>query len=120
MKSVQNELEVMGKLLDVAALRHRVIAGNLANVNTPNYKRHEVKFEEMFNKVMKAGDSAEAKDVKPQLITDEVSPAREDGNNVVFEREVGDLMKNSLYFETLTHMLTKKINGIRNAISGRS
>ncbi len=120
MSSVQNELELMGKLLDVAALRHRVIAGNLSNVNTPNYRRYEVKFEEMFNDAMKGGEMARAKDVQPHVVQDEVTPTREDGNNVTLEREVGDLMKNSLYFETLTHLLTKKISGIRNAITGRT
>jgi len=118
--SVNNELELMGKLLDVAALRHRVIAGNLSNVNTPNYRRYEVKFEEMFNRAMKQGGADRAKEIEPQVILDELSPAKEDGNNVTLEKELGDLMKNSLYFETLTQLLSSKIDGIRNAITGRT
>ena len=110
----------MGKLLDVAALRHRVIAGNMANVNTPNYRRYEVQFEEMFNAAMRSGDKDGAKTLQPRVVVDGGGMIKEDGNNVQLEREVSDLMKNSLYFETLTQMLTKKIDGLRNAIAGRS
>jgi len=120
MKGFNDELDLMGKLLDAAALRQRVIAGNLANVNTPNYRRYDVEFEDVFNDAVKDGDIGRAREVTPRVVQHEGGPVKEDGNNVVLEREIGDLMKNSLYFETLTHMLTKKINGVRNAITGRS
>ncbi|MFH0880983.1 MAG: flagellar basal body rod protein FlgB, partial [Lentisphaerota bacterium] len=36
--------QVLNKMLDVSALRQRVLANNLANINTPGYKRLDVKF----------------------------------------------------------------------------
>lgn len=120
MKDFNDELDMMGKLLDAAALRQRVIAGNLANVNTPNFRRYDVEFEDVFNEAVKGGNIDRAREIQPRVVQDEGGAVKEDGNNVVLEREIGDLMKNSLYFETLTQMLTKKIDGLRNAIAGRS
>ena len=41
--------------LNAAQLRSKTIANNIANINTPNYKRKYVKFEETLNNVNKTG-----------------------------------------------------------------
>ena len=46
----KNNLE---KSLDASWLRNDIISQNIANVDTPNYKRKEVKFEEYLNSEMK-------------------------------------------------------------------
>ena len=43
-------IDVLSRVLDTAALRHRVIAQNVANVNTPGYRRLEVTFEDELAK----------------------------------------------------------------------
>jgi len=45
-------MALMEKGLDAAALRNTVIANNLANVDTPGYKRSEVAFEDVFRKAL--------------------------------------------------------------------
>ena len=41
-----SQVDLLARTLDAASLRHRAIASNVANVNTPDYKRVEVSFEE--------------------------------------------------------------------------
>ncbi len=41
-------IDTLGKLLEVASLRHQVIANNVANVNTPGFRQQLVHFEEAF------------------------------------------------------------------------
>lgn len=47
------DIALAEKLLDVATFRHQVIAHNISNVNTPNFKRSEVSFEEALEALMK-------------------------------------------------------------------
>lgn len=43
------------KMLDVTTLRHRVISNNIANVNTPEFKRSEVSFKDALNRIKQSG-----------------------------------------------------------------
>ena len=60
--------------LNAAQLRSKTIANNIANINTPNYKRKYVKFEETLNNVNKTG--------KIEVKTDTSGAVRTDGNNL--------------------------------------
>ena len=115
--SLGGELQGVGRLLDVAGLRHRVIASNLANANTPNYLRREVRFEEALVKALEGGGDAEA--VRPEVVVDADSPTRLDGNNVESERELVDLSKNALMYQALSRAAASKAGMLRAAIMGR-
>ena len=43
--NVYNYINVLDKAADAAWMRNEVISNNIANVNTPNYKRQDVAFE---------------------------------------------------------------------------
>lgn len=45
-----NSINLLGKMLDVSATKHKVIANNIANINTPGYKKMEVSFAEQLEK----------------------------------------------------------------------
>ncbi len=95
-------LNTLGRLLDVAALRHRVIAQNVANVNTPGYHRLEVTFEGELAKVTE-GDGV----------------PRQDGNTVDLDKEMGDLTKNGLLFQAAAQVAASKMASMKSAVSGR-
>ena len=96
-------LAVLHKMLDAAALRHRVVA-NMHPRAQPGA----------------AGDGGRS-DARPaEGWQGARGPARADGNNVSLERELADLMKNALLYRTCTQLLSARIAGYRAAITGRS
>ncbi|MBI3408774.1 MAG: flagellar biosynthesis protein FlgB [Planctomycetes bacterium] len=116
MVPTDSRVDFLARLLDVAALRHDVIAQNVANVNTPGYHRQEVQFEEFLSKALDGGKGL--LEVKPQVITDPVATARNDGNTVDIEMEMAQLAKNSLLYKVYTQILATQLGHMRSAISG--
>ncbi|MFM8274303.1 MAG: flagellar basal body rod protein FlgB [Gemmata sp.] len=116
MDTTASVLGVLPQLLDAAALRHRVIAQNVANVNTPGYRRREVAFESDLAKAL-ASPGATAH-VKPQVVVSD-GPERVDGNTVDIDREMGDLTKNALLYQAAAQIVTSRVASLRAAITGR-
>lgn len=109
--------DVLGRVLDTAALRHRVIAHNVANVNTPGYRRLEVVFEDVLARA--AGDpSAGALSGQPKVV-ESVGPDRVDENNVDIDREMNELTKNGLLYQAAVQILASRLASMRAAIAGR-
>jgi flagellar basal-body rod protein FlgB len=109
-------LGVLAQMLDAAALRHRVIAQNVANVNTPGYRRREVTFEADLAKALAApGPTAP---VKPKVVIAD-GPERVDGNTVDIDLEMNSLSKNALLYQAATQVIANRVAALRSAISGR-
>lgn len=112
-------VDVLGRLLDVADLRHRVIAQNVANVNTPGYRRLRVDFEDAFEKALKRPDG-QMLQVEPKVVEAEGSlQPRVDGNNVDIDLEMAQLVKNTLLYQTIAQILAHQIGVTRTAITSR-
>ena len=103
-------VDTISNLLKQAELRQRVISQNIANVNTPGYKSVELEFLKA-----QSGDS----ETKALVQQTEGLVEREDGNNVDLESEMAKLIKNSIEFETYTHLLIAKFSMLRSAINGQ-
>ncbi|QDU70023.1 flagellar basal body rod protein FlgB [Engelhardtia mirabilis] len=104
------------RLLDASVERDRVITSNIANINTPGYKRRQFKFEELVQRAMASGE--DPKQVEPEITVDLQSEARIDGNNVVLEEEVSMQRENRLLYETYVTMLQGQLNLVDSAIRG--
>jgi flagellar basal-body rod protein FlgB len=116
MDTTVSGLGVLTQLMDASALRHRVIAQNVANVNTPGYRRREVTFEaDLVKALASPGPVAQ---VKPQVVVAD-GPERVDGNTVDIDREMGDLSKNALLFQAAAQIVSSRVASLRAAISGR-
>lgn len=111
--------ELLGKLLDVAHARQRVIAQNIANVNTPGYRQLEVRFEDAFVQQMDRKNEAGAIRVIPQVVEGPGGAERVDGNNVDIDSEIARLQKNTMLMNAYTQILASRIAAQRTAISGR-
>jgi flagellar basal-body rod protein FlgB len=111
--------EVLARLLDVAQMRHRLISQNLANVNTPGYHQMDVAFEDAFARALGKQGETGALRVIPRAVEGQGNVARQDGNTVDLDKELGSLNKNSLLFSMTTQMLVSRINMMRSAIAGR-
>jgi flagellar basal-body rod protein FlgB len=110
------------KLLDATALRHEAIAGNLANLETPNYKRVDLasSFQTELQRAVASGDTSLIASSKPVLQTDTNAQAvRADGNTVQLETELAELQKNTLEYTVGTQFVTGAMTKLRLAITGR-
>jgi flagellar basal-body rod protein FlgB len=95
--------KVLKKSLDTSALRQRVIANNIANINTKGFKRSEVVFEEKLNEELNKQNLTEEKleSVDAEVITDNSTSFRTDGNNVDIDREMANMAANNILYKSI-------------------
>ena len=110
------------KLLDATVLRHEAIAGNLANLETPNYKRVDVapSFQTELRQALNGQSPDQFSAVQPRLETDSEAVANtRDGNTVQLESEMVQLNKNLVAHTLETQLVTGALLKLRLAITGR-
>lgn len=127
--------QLLSYAMDGAALRNRGIADNIANVDTPNFKRSEVLFEDQLRQLLQEPrKTTPLKVTNPRHIQVARKPAsfspeiyqvddlsyRNDKNNVDIDTEIAKMSKNSIYYDALSTSLTQEIRLLRLAITGRS
>ncbi len=111
--------------LDAAWLRNDVISQNIANADTPGYKRKEVQFEEYLNSEMKHsrienGMSRLSGGKGIKVVNDHENYSyRLDGNNIDIEREMAQMAMNTLRYNTLIQRMNGQFAKLRNVIKGR-
>jgi len=111
---------LLEKALDVCALRHKVIANNIANVDTPGFRGSRVIFEEKLREALEGNPlSTDVEEIEPQVIKDEEPTPREDLNNVDIEREMVRLSENALRYNIYAQILITKLGIMRAAIQGK-
>ena len=113
------------KLLDGAALRQEAIASNIANAETPGYRRLDVAadFAEQLKARTQTGELATggAEQLKPTLVQDPFARSvRPDGNSVELEKELLAMNKNAVEYQFLTEVVSGNIKQLKMAISGRT
>ena len=107
--------ELLGRLLSSAVLRQKVIADNVANQNTPGYRRRYVEFESLLRETLAEG-RGRAPGLAPRVLEDLASPARADGNNVSLELEISQSQQNRLLYEAYMNIGALRMELIRAAI----
>lgn len=122
--------------LDVSVLRNQVIANNIANQNTPGFKRSEVIFEEKVkqalhnqapplrlritnNRHIQVGEAAEGESLTPEVRQLKNLSYRNDHNNVDIDVENTKMAKNKIFYDAASASLTQEIRLLRMAITGR-
>lgn len=110
--------------LDGTAMRHKVIADNIANVMTPGFSRSDVSFEGKLKEAFEAGNvrkiESNINQVEPEVEADTTSAVGPDGNNVSIDKEMADLTKNTLQYEALVQLINLKGAMVRSAVNGGS
>lgn len=124
--NVFDYINVMGTTLDATAKREALISNNIANVNTPNYKRKDIRFEtELKNAFVRAeGDNVDfrVKDIdlealKPETYTDYAELSyRYDGNNVDINTENALAAENQIKYNGLMDLVNKNFAQIQSVL----
>jgi flagellar basal-body rod protein FlgB len=105
------------------AARQRAIANNVANVDTPNFKASEVRFEDALKSAIgnasSAPDQSSLNAAATRSTQVESTSVRADGNNVDIDREMAMLSETNLTYSAITQIMSTRIGILRNVISGR-
>lgn len=128
-------VDMIKDALTGSADSHAVIANNIANVNTPNFKRSDVSFKEALAATVPQPPPADElelvtddpmqitsgppTDPQPFAVTtttDDATFIRQDGSNVDIDQEMAKLSLNSQYAQTMGQLLTTQYTRIREAI----
>lgn len=130
MTGLFDNIELMGKLLDVKAKRHELISNNLANVDTPGYKRSDIAFEEILKSKLDqrilplsiTNDKhinlvSKAEEIEPQIYKQQDYVIRNDENNVDVDREMVELLKNNLSYDIISEQLQTNLKLLQTAIN---
>jgi flagellar basal-body rod protein FlgB len=111
------------RMMDVTVMRHEAIASNLANVETPNYKRIDVSptFESQLRQAVASRDPEQIAGIQPQLSVDtQAVSGRNDGNTVQLETELMKLNQNMVEHALETQLVTNRLTTMRLAITGKN
>lgn len=108
--------DLLVRLMSASALRNEVLMHNLANENTPGFRRSVVQFEEHLKKAL-ARDPREAALVAPVVVPDDLTPVGPDGNNVTQELELSAMRENQLLYETYASILRSHFDLLRTGIT---
>ncbi len=123
-----NYINVLDKALDASSLRETVIANNIANINTPGYKRREVDFESLLNQELdklkwnsldEKVDDVELTHLDAGVHFDMQAYGydyRLDGNNVDVDVENTELASEQLRYQLLANSVTQEFSRLQTAM----
>ena len=109
------------RLLDITQLRHEGLASNIANIETPGYKRVDLPkdFGKEFANRLRSGEVERMPN--PTLTQDATATSkRRDGNNVEIDKELVEMSSNTMQYDTLTEFVSASLKQLKVAISGRT
>ncbi len=123
----ENTYNLLKKSMDASTVRSKVIANNIANINTKNYKKFYVSFEDTLRDSM--GENMLKTDNAKHMQTasdsgdivvkrDENTSMRQDGNNVDVDLEMTNQAANTLMYNALVKQVNSKISLTSYIIGG--
>lgn len=110
------------RLLDAAVLRHQAIAANLANLETPNYRRVDLApdFRTSLREALRHQDGPGLSTLRPTVAGDSSAVSRRpDGNTVNLASELLAMQENSFEHAVQVQLVSGRLARLRSAISGR-
>ena len=114
--NVFDYVNVLDKAADASWLRNDAISNNLANADTPNYKRQDVDFESQLAKALRHSRYTSMDAKVANLKTNRLEPVtyyRIDGNNVDPDTEAVYLAKNQIVYQGLTDSINQEFENLR-------
>ncbi len=123
-----NYINVLEKVADASWTRNSVISNNIANVDTPGYKRKDMNFESYLREELSGGASLddEVAGVDLEMLngttyTDYVTASyRLDGNNVDIDVENSYLAQNQLKYYTIMDSLSQEFTRLKSVMKSGS
>ena len=126
-------VSVLEKALDLRSKKHNVIASNIANMDTPDYKAFDLVIEKELQKTTGEGNSISLNKTDRAHMQSRTSKAggvsvvidntqglslRGDGNTVDIDKQMGNMAENTLMYKAAAQMIYRKFQGLKSAIQG--
>ncbi len=139
-KFLSPTVDALTKSMSFLEERHRVIANNIANANTPFFKAKHVPLAEFQQALAKALAKAKTDGSKPLTLAPtehirdtryglkveatesrgaDAGTLRHDGNNVNLEAEMADLGENTVMYRVMSELLARQFRGMKAALAER-
>ena len=129
--SFQNALGIHEKALHVRTMRAEVLANNLVNADTPNFKARDIDFKSALNSEMSSQSASRgmvatnsrhiggaSQSYQPELLYRTPLQPSLDGNTVEEQVEMSRFSKNMMDFQASFQLLNSKFKGLSKAIKG--
>lgn len=118
MDKLDFSMQVLSKAMNLRMKRHAMIAGNLANADTPGYRPKDISFESKLQNAVKANNPSMIYQVsgKTEFVDDKVP--RKDGNTVSTDKQLAKLTENTMVYTASAEFLKKKIGMLKRVITG--
>jgi len=118
---------LLERMLEFTAMRHKLIAENIVNVDTPQYRQKDLsieKFHEMLRdrvdrRRQSGPGSVSFDDVKSEIEKPRRGILFHDGNNRTMETMMSDMAKNALMHNMVVELLRKQYMSMENALKER-
>lgn len=129
LKNSLGSVDLFKKVLDASWLKNEAITKNMANINTPGYKRETVEFDSLLktylnqnnssmtvtnDKHFKIANAPNGLEPKISKVTD--TNFRNDENNVNIDVEMTEFSKNMIKYNAMTQQVSSQLKRIRLAI----
>ena len=119
-------INVLDKAADASWLRNEAISNNIANVDTPGYKRQDVSFETHLAQQLRSSQyetmdekvsGVQMSKITPRVYTDDSGHSyRLDGNNVDIETENVYLAENQITYNALMESIQKEFDNLKSVM----
>jgi len=126
-KTIQDHIKVHSEALGLRAKRNEILASNIANAATPNFKAKDLDFKEVFDAKMGFGKVNTSSNRHLEVFSVEnqdgigfrqnITPSM-DGNTVELHVEQMQFSENVIRYQTSLEFLNRKISGLMAAIKG--
>lgn len=130
MNDFTRSVDLLHRAMDVSSLRYQVTSNNLANAETPKFKRTVVNFESELKRAFESEEKAkngfqltrtnekhfqinvpyDYREVEPRRVVDYVSTSKANGNNVDAETEANNILQIQMQYRLLTQLTAFQFN----------
>ena len=123
-------VDILHRAMDVNVLRRNVTANNIANADTPNFKRTFVNYEAQLNRALRSEHqrglpahltderhipfqrAVDYREVQPRRVLDYLSTSKNNGNNVDVEQEMVSAIENQLLYQTMSRAIASEFTRV--------
>ncbi|MGC8889486.1 MAG: flagellar basal body rod protein FlgB [bacterium] len=112
-----NILDILELSLNAASLRQKIYSENIANIDTPGYKKYRVVFEEVLKEAIE--DNQDLSKISPIVVRNNVTSFRNDGNNVDLDEEMTLMNQNALKYQSLVEFTRWFFNQFYTVAGGK-
>ncbi|MBD75160.1 MAG: flagellar basal body rod protein FlgB [Rickettsiales bacterium] len=127
MNTFKQQLEVFSKAIDIRNRRNEILASNIANASTPNYKARDVDFEVELKRSLSVGPiktsnnahiALPSKNLPGKVQYRKPLQPSMDGNTVELAMEQMEFAENAVRYQTTLNFINGKLRGLMSAIRG--